>query len=131
MSIKGTLYGIIFNEHDLTKKIAADNIQKYDGSEVYISNIKDLNFSLADQNNTTLGSVQNINFNLSGPAKIVWKLDQNKFIADLLGKSKNDFSKILSQYPNINSATLTVTPAWKISIPDKMKDIKITVNYPQ
>ena len=75
--------------------------------------------------------MKSINFNLSGPAKIVWKLDENKFITDLLGKLKKDFNQILSQYPNIDSATLTLSPFWKRSISDQAKKIKVIVNYPK
>jgi len=129
--LKGTLYGLIFNEQKLTKKIAEDNIEKYDGSEVFISNIRDLVFSLTSQDNVSFGDMKSINFNLSGPAKIVWKLDENKFITDLLGKLKKDFNQILSQYPNIDSATLTLSPFWKRSISDQAKKIKVIVNYPK
>jgi hypothetical protein len=134
----GTLDGILFDEQKLTQKIAKDTIENYDGSDVYIPNIQNLIFSLptpqaniSNQDNVSFDNLQNINFNLSGPAKIVWKLDVNKFTADLLGKSKSDFNKILLQYPNINSATLTLSPFWKMSIPSKAQNIKVIVNYPQ
>jgi hypothetical protein len=136
LKLKGTLYGFLFNEQKLTKKIAEDNIEKYDGSDVYIPNIRDLIFSLSTQMNfsnkddTMLKNITNINFNLSGSAKIIWKIDENKILTDLLGKSKKDFNKILLQYNNISSAILTLNPAWKMSIPDKSKDVKIIVNYP-
>jgi len=135
---KGTLYGLLFNEEKLTKKIVKNNIDKYDDSDVYISNIKNLIFSLptgqvgfSDKDNISFDNIKNINFNLSGPAKVVWKLDINKFTTDLLGKSKKDFSQILSQYQNIDSAKLTLNFMWKMSIPDNTKDIKIIVNYPK
>lgn len=131
VKIKGTLYGILFNEQKLTKKIAEDNIDKYDGSDVFIYNIRDLNFSLFNKDNNSFSNMKNINFSLSGPAKITWKLDENKFAADLLGKPKGNFNQILSQYPNIDSATLTLTPLWRMSIPDQSKDIKVIVNYPK
>jgi len=129
----GTLYGILLNEKDLTKKIASDNVAKYngDGSDVYIQNIKNLTFSLSNKDNTSFADIQNINFNLSGSSKIIWKLDVNKFTADLLGKSKSDFTQILAEYPNIDSATLKLSPVWKMSIPDKTKNIKVIVNYPR
>ena len=129
----GTLYGILLNEQDLTKKIATDNVNKYngDGSDIYLPNIKDLVFSLSNKDNTSFTDIQNINFNLSGSSKIVWRLDVNKFTNDLLGKSKSDFTQILAKYPNIDSATLKLSPVWKMTIPDKLKSIKVTVNYPQ
>jgi hypothetical protein len=131
ITLKGTLYGILFNEQKLTKKIAEDKIDKYDGSEVYIPKIRDLTFSLSNKDNLSFNNLTNINFSLSGPATIVSKLDVNKFITDLLGKSKKDFNQILSQYPNIDSANLTLSPFWKMSIPDQAKNIKVIVNYPK
>ena len=128
---RGTLYGFLFNEAKLTKKIAQDSIEKYDGSPVYIPNIKDLIFSLSGEENFSSGEIKNIDFNLSGNAQIVWKLDEAKFKADLLGKSKKDFSQILLQYPNIISADLAISPFWKNTLPDKSKDIKVIVNYPK
>jgi len=129
LTLKGTLYGIIFNEQKLTQKITKDNIENYDDSEVYIPDIKNLTFSLSNKENISFDSVKNINFNLSGPAKIVWKLDVNKFTADLLNKSKKDFNQILSLYPSIDSALVKVSPPWIGSLPSKAKDIKIFVDY--
>ena len=130
--VKGTLYGVLFDEKKLTAKIAKDNIGNYDGSEVYIPNIGDLIFSLAPETNISdFANLRNINFNLSGPAKVVWKLDEAKLISDLTGRSKNDFNQILSQYPNIGSAESRLSPFWKRSFPDDSEEIEVIVNYPE
>ena len=131
LTLSGTLYGVILNMQDLTQKIATDNIENYDGSDVYIPNIKNLVFSLSTPADISLSTAQNINFTLTGPAQIVWKVDTNKFMSDLLGQPKNNFSQILSKYPNIDSATLTIIPVWKMSIPSQSKNVKVVVNYPQ
>lgn len=131
IKLQGTLYGLLFNENKLTKKIVESGIEKYDDSAVFIPNIRDLTFSLSDKSYATLAEAKNINFNLSGSAKIVWQLDTNKFINDLSGKSKKDFNQILLQYPNIDSANLALSPFWRSSIPDKMENIKVIVNYPK
>ncbi len=133
LTLKGTLNGILLDEQKLTKKIVGDTIDKYDGSNVYIPNIRALTFSLSNSNrdSISLGNVGNIDFNLSGVAKIVWKLDENKLLTDLLSKSKKDFNQILLQYPNIDSADLVISPFWKISLPGKTKNIKMIVNYPK
>src|SRR3989344_838809 len=128
--IKGTMYGLLFNEENLTKKIAQDNISNYDESDVYIPNIGNLIFSLSNQD-ISFADVQNISFNLSGATKVVWKFDEAKLSADLLGKSKKDFGQILAQYSNVESAQLTLSPFWIRSFPDKIKDIKVIVNYPK
>jgi hypothetical protein len=131
ITLKGTLYGLLFNEQKLTKKIAENNIEKYDGNEVFIPNIKNLTFKLINKDSASLEDMKNINFNLTSSIKIVWKLDVDKFTTDLLGKSKKDFNQILSQYPNVDSALLKLNFPWIRSLPDKIEDIKIIVNYPE
>ncbi|MFZ3011739.1 MAG: hypothetical protein WA060_01965 [Minisyncoccia bacterium] len=137
ITLKGTIYGILFNEQKLTKKITENKIKEYDGSEVYIPNITDLVFSLPEQINLSdkgsldFENLKSINFNLSGSAKIVSKLDKDKFTADLLGISKKDFVQILSQYPNIESAVLKLRFPWMQSIPDKTENVKVIINYPE
>jgi hypothetical protein len=130
ITVKGTLYGFLFNETDLTKKIAENKVEGYDQSEVYIPDIRNLTFSMANQD-VPFGTVSNISFNISGPAKIVWKFDESKLIGELLGKSKKDFNQVLSQYPNVASADLVLSPFWARTLPSKSKDIKVIVNYPK
>lgn len=128
--IKGTLYGILFNEQKLTKKISEKNVEKYDGSDVFISNIRNMTFTLSNKENISFADLKNINFNLSGNAKIVWRVDTDTLIADLLNKSKKDFNEVLSKYESVDSANLKITPFWRTVIPDKTKNIKIIINYP-
>lgn len=130
VKLKGILYGFLFNEDKLAKKIAEDKVADYDDSAVSLFNIRDLNFSLSNKN-ISPRDVKSINFNLKGETKIVWKIDESRLITDLLGKSKKDFQQILSGYPNIISADLVISPFWKSSFPDKANDIKVIVNYPK
>lgn len=129
LTLKGTLYGLIFNEKKLTQEIIKDNIVKDDNDKVYILNIKDLIFSLSNKENVLFDSVKNIDFNLSGPAKIVYNLDVGKFTTDLLDKPKKNFNQILSQYPNIDSALVKLSPPWIRSLPSKIKNIEVIVDY--
>lgn len=130
LSFKGTLYGFLLDEKKLTDKLAKDNVDKYDGSNVYISNIKDLSFSLSDKENISFGDVNNISFALKGDAKFVWKFNTASFLKDLVGSQKNEFNTILSKYPNISSASLILKPMWLRSLPKKETEIKVMVNYP-
>lgn len=130
VGVNGTLYGFFFNEKDLTKKIAEDSVDKYDGSDVYVSKIKDLIFTLANKDNISYGDVKNINFSLTGNTKIVWKVDSDKLIDDLLGSTKKDFNGIFSKYINIDSADLVLRPAWKSSLPSTRDKIDILVKDP-
>ena len=131
VDIKGSLYGFLFDEKKLTKKIAEDSIDKYDESDVYIPNIRDLTFSLSDKETISFADVKNINFTLSGTPKIIWKVDEAKFVADILNKKKTDFNQILSQYSSIDTAVLVLRPFWKTTFPETDKNIQVIVNYPQ
>ena len=131
ITLPATFYGFLFNEQKLTKAVATKVIQNYDNSDLYISNIKDLNFNLINKENISFQDVNNIDFNLSGKTNFVWKVDTEKLVEDLLGKKKKDFNGILTGYANIASAEMAIKPIWKMSFPDKTKDIKIIVNYPQ
>ena len=120
----------------LTEKIVAKTLPDQDGSLVYIPNIKNLTFSLAPSTSlpngeNSLTDVNNISFNLSGNLKIVWIVDEDKVITDMLGKRKNNFNQILAEYPNIDSAQLVLRPFWKRFFPKKAKDIQTIVNYPE
>ena len=129
ISIKGTLYGFLFNEEELTKEIVSTAVAG-DESEVFISNIRDLTFSLISRD-TSGADVKNINFSLTGTPKVVWKFDGDTLAGELKDKKKSDFNQILSQYPNIDSADLILRPFWKRSFPSELKNINVTVNYPQ
>lgn len=130
-NVKGTLYGFLFDEKKLTKKIAKDIIEEYNGDEVYMPNIRELTFSLNDKENISFADTKNINFSITGTPEIIWKIDEVKFASDIIGKKKEDFNKILSQYPNIDSAELVIRPFWKSSFPETTKNIEIIVNYPR
>lgn len=129
LTLKGTLYGFLFNEKKLTKKIAENVVDKYDGSDVHIPNIKDLTFALSNKD-ISFSDVKKIDFTLSGVSKIVWDVDTAKLTASVLGKDKTEFPSILAEYKNLDSANLKVSPPWKMSLPDKTKNINIIVNNP-
>lgn len=130
IKVEGTLYGFLFSEKQLTDQIAKENIPQYDDAPVYILNIKDLKFSISNSQ-VSFSSTENINFNLSGSAKVVWKLEDVDFTGALLGKSKKEFNTVLAEFKNVSVAELAISPVWVRSIPEKSKDIKIIIDYPE
>ncbi len=130
IKITGSLHGFLFDEASLIEKIAAVSVEGYDGSEVMIPNLRDLNFTIYDQDALSFKDTKNLTFNLSGETKIVYKVDENKLLADLVGRSKKDINQILSDYPNVVSGNVTLKPFWRNSLPEKPKDVKLIINYP-
>jgi len=130
ITVKGTLYGFIFDQNNLTKKIMVSLLPDETVKDLYISNIKDLVFSLSNKESIIFSDVKDIDFNLSGMPQIVYKFDSGKLVSDLVSRSKSDFNQILLQYPNIDGATLSIKPIWKSSFPDKSEDVKVIVSYP-
>lgn len=129
--LKGTLYGLLFDEKEITKKIAEKKIKSYDGSEVFIPELRDLRVALSVPPDTALENLDTVTFNLSGPATIVWKVDAEKLLADLAGESKKNFISIVSKYKNIDRAELDLSPLWKRSVPERKEDIRVVVHYPE
>jgi hypothetical protein len=128
VKVKGTANGFIFNKKNITEKVSKNIIKKY--GEVEIKNLQDLTFSFLDKGNISK-DVENINFNLSGKPTVVWKFDKVKFANEILGMKKNNFNKMLSQYPNIVSNNLEIFPFWvrflNTSLPSKIEKIEILV----
>lgn len=130
ISMKGTLYGLLLDEQKLTKEIAKSNVPGYDDSPVYIPNIQDLKFSILDKSSLSFKDTKAITFKLEGASNLVWSVDVQKLMSQVLGKKKKDFYNILAEYPNIDSADLIVKPIWKNSFPDEEKKINIIINEP-
>jgi len=130
LTVKGALYVFLFDEEKLTNKIIANHITPNEGDDIFIPNIQNLNFTIFNSGDVSFDKVQKIDFNLSGNVKAVWRLDEDKFISELLGKSRKTFNQILLRYPGIESANMVISPFWKMTFPDKTKDIKVIVNYP-
>lgn len=129
VTVKGTLYGFLFEESELTKKIVKTSLEDYDDSDVYIPNLADFTFTLS-AGDISFKDIRNISFNLTGSGKIVYKVDDDQIRGDTLGAKKKDFQNILSRYTNIDTASVVIRPFWKGTFPEKMNKIKVNVEYP-
>jgi hypothetical protein len=130
ITVKGTLNGFILDEGKLTKKIIESILPEDSKGDVYISNIKDLTFNIKNKQSIVFSDVTNIDFNIYGVPKVVYKIDSNELASIFLGKNKKDFDKILLQFPNIDKAELLIKPIWKSTFPEKIEKLKIIINYP-
>ncbi|MEK7113288.1 MAG: hypothetical protein AAB873_00505 [Patescibacteria group bacterium] len=112
------------------RKIAENTVDEYNGSEIYIPNIKNLSFSLTNKEGVSFRDVKSVKFNLVGKPEMIWKVDEEKFITSILGIKKKNFNLVLSQFVSIDSAELTLRPFWKMSFPKDRKNIDLLVSYP-
>jgi hypothetical protein len=97
----------------------------------YISNTKALTFALVNKDDASFVNTKNISFTLKGRPNLVWKVDSNLVLQDLINSNKKDFNNILAKYSNIASADLALRPIWKSTLPDKIEKINVSVNYPK
>jgi hypothetical protein len=131
ISMKGTLYGFLLDEDKLTKEIAQNHVPGYDSSPVSVPNIRDLKFIILNKENVLFKDANWMTFKLEGDSNLVWDVDQEKLLGEVLGKKKKDFYQVLVGYPNIDSADLLLKPIWKSSFPEERKKITIIINEPK
>jgi len=126
ISMEGSLNGIVFNNAKLSKYIATDKIEDFDGlpTEFIISDNLDTIFEAKD--NTGLWKNDTIEIRLTGNATIKWLYDADAVKKDLAGKSESDLLNIMSKYKSsIASIKVLFRPVWTRYIPDDLSKIKI------
>lgn len=130
LSMKGTLNGFVLDEKKLTDKIIANILPDDKNSDKYISNLSDLTLTISNKDSVDFLNASKFDFNIYGVPKVIYKIDESKIATDLAGRSKKEFSQILSNYPNIDSAEMSIKPVWRMSFSDDSNKIKIIIKYP-
>ena len=124
-TIKGTIKVLLFKEESLTNIISKTLIEDIDASKVVIPKLRELQISIKNKEQINLNKAKEAPFSLSGSLKLVWKIDEEELAKSFANQKKKNFSNILSQYKNIDSAEATVRPFWKSAFPEDYKSIKI------
>ncbi len=119
---KGKATAVIFDRGSLTKSILAETLPTVESEAVKISNLQDLNFTIAS---SSLNSDKQLAFNLSGNVNFIWVFDENKLKTDLLGLSKKTALTIISKYPAINEAWVETKPFWNQTIPNNAEKVTL------
>jgi len=132
ISKSGKMYGVIFNESKLSQEIAKSLIARFqEGDKVKIMNLNELSFTIIDRDKFVPQEDDLFTFELQGSPFIVWEINENQLTTDLAGEYKSNFKEILSNYPNIESAEVSIRPFWRRTFPGQHKDIRIeqVVNF--
>ena len=131
VTVTGTLHVFLLPVDSFTTAIAAKAIDTYDNSPVTIENIKDLDVSIENGDSITDPlSVKTISLAVKGDPEIVYSVDQDKIVGSLLGKNKSDFDNLMSAFPSVFSASLSIHPFWVHTIPESADKIAVAVADP-
>lgn len=122
---KGDFYGVMFKKSDLAKYLAAKKTTLGSNDQVEITSYDNLVLSFAGGAPADLLNTEAINFNVTGPAQLLWVTDEAGLKASLAGHGKKDLPSILADYPSIESANAVLRPFWKTSFP--ADSTKITI----
>ncbi|HEY9480825.1 MAG TPA: hypothetical protein VIR98_01160 [Candidatus Paceibacterota bacterium] len=119
---EGTISAAVFEPHAFGQAIAAAT-GKNDGSATIIQEPADLVFTPKSGFDPSSDS---ISFSLKGPATLEWTYDELALKTALKGQSRAAVSTILSNYPMIEKADISIRPFWRRSFPTSLSSIDIT-----
>ena len=125
VGMKANLNAVMFKETDLSKYLASKKTTLTPEDVVKLELLEGLSFAFFGSAPTDLLSSDQMSFEVTGDAQLVWQTDENALRADLVGKRKNEAQSILNNYPSIIKADVTIRPFWKRSFPDEITDITI------
>jgi len=127
LTLSAKLYGVIFNEEEISKFIAEQSLAPYDGNKVEIPELENLSFKI--QNKESISPFDDdLRFSMSGSLSVIWMVDEGALKEELAGSSKKEFENTMATFPNITKAGASIRPFWKRSFPEKEKRIKVEVS---
>jgi hypothetical protein len=126
--VRATVSVFFFDTELLTKKIVESVLPKYADTALELSNRDDISFSFIDPvDGVVLSDLSKIRFNIKGEGIFVGKIDSEKIISDLVGKSKNVFTEVVATQSNVKKATSTLFPMWNTTFPSDPEKISIKI----
>ena len=110
---------------ELSDAIASNSLETFDKTPVEVPDAQNLKFQMKTMSQFGTTNTGPIEFTLKGTANILWKFDDSKLKSDLVGKNKTNLSDVVSKYPSILRADVTIRPFWKGVFPANSKKINI------
>jgi len=122
MNMRLILQAVIFNKADLTnavlKSVAPDAVNKST-----ITNLDQLTYNIPDI--ASLGGNNPESIDVSGQVNIIWNVPVANLQKAFAGKKSSDLANILTNFPAIQKAKVTLRPFWRFSFPGNPNDITI------
>jgi hypothetical protein len=123
---RATLHGIFFERLSLAKNIAAKAggvaIQNVD-----LSGVENLTYTALSGTSTIPADAPKITFSLKGTTTLVSIIDADKLKLELVGKPRKNLTAILTGYPMVKKAEVTMRPFWKSAFPSDPNEITVVV----
>jgi hypothetical protein len=127
---QGTIHAFVFNGSQVANQIALNTSAQPGSTGItwQIPQPSDLNFSVASTT-ALISTTSSIGFNLTGTTTMVATIDTTAIRNALLGKAKKNFDSILSSFPAVATAQMTIQPFWQLSFPTTPANVTIVTNY--
>ncbi len=71
-----------------------------------------------------------VQFSIAGAATLIWYVDTDELRGALLGKDKDAFKPIISQFPGVERADAQIAPFWSSTLPSNPDKLNITIAEP-
>ncbi len=131
VTISGKLTAILIKEDTLKEsiiKLFSNEIKDKEMKMIDVTNLKDLEFNFNNKEQAVDKEIDNVEFLISGEAKLLWNPDILFLKSKLAGVSKSEAIPIFSLDPGVSHASLSIFPPWKKFLPEDLSKINIIID---
>jgi hypothetical protein len=128
---EATFHGLIFKTDELATLISAEVNGTALTDQTGLIGANNLQFALVSSGTSTdAWNASEITFSLTGTTTLVSTIDTNSLLNDLVSKPRKNLNAILTGYPSVAKAEVTMTPFWRTTFPDNPNAITVVVTNP-
>lgn len=126
---QGTITAVIFPGTAFAKAVASSVPGiNYQGGPLSLSSTSAL--TLVPTGGIPDSAATSFSFSLSGNASFIYNVDASRIAAAVAGKTRSAAQVALTNYPEVDRATLLLRPFWKQTFPEDPAAISVVVTNP-
>lgn len=117
----------LFKADEFGAFLAKEAVATYSGGPVRVDDpsVLEFSYSSATTSSSMIANEPALTFNLKGKPLLIWEYDVEKLTKDLAGLPKTAINNVVSAYPGIEGAKVSITPFWKRSFPKNADEIVV------
>jgi hypothetical protein len=124
LKLAASVNAYVFDSKDLARFIADKNIPSAPEGNISIKNTGDLDLEIIsvdilDEDEEVTGTKTELS--IESDIELEWIIDADELTRKLEGKSRNDFTSLISEFGEISRADAKLSPFWKNSFPKAAK----------